>query len=157
MPQYINPYFNCPSRRSLSLVFQSVRYVHCNTMLHFTEDISLHPHWLRRTRLIRRKQLPLSRFSQVLYLIYGKVTMIYQRAPSLNSSPVHPVDSSLLECELKAGIRFAPDLMQKRLRRWTTGCLVGRVAEQSAAKYFAPKLQRGLEVARHLYVQASHL
>lgn len=119
-------------------------------MLHFTENISLHPRWLRRTRLIHRKQLPLSSFSQVLYLIYGKVTMIYQRAPSLNSSPLHPVDSSLLECELKAGIRFAPGLMRKRLRRWTTGCLARRVAKQSAAKAFRPQTAERLRKRRDI-------
>lgn len=37
--------------------------------------------------------------------------MIYQPTSSLNSSPVYPVDSSILECELNTDIHSAPNLL----------------------------------------------
>lgn len=83
--------------------------------------------------------------------------MIYQSAPTLNSSPFHPVDSSLLECELKAGIRFAPDLIKKKALAEMKDQL-GQVVKSSASKIVLPRNSRvGLEAAQHLYVQASHL
>lgn len=80
--------------------------------------------------------------------------MIYQPASSLNSSPVYTVDSSILECELKADIHSVPNLLAEMNDQLFAGSGVKIICY---TKNVALKLQRHLESTQRLYLQASHL